>query len=112
MLLHRPPRQYRRPLREEKPLVRKGQELLNKLLYPLISRSLSQSTYVYHKSGIMKLITLHTPRGPERDHLSGSGRDIHEVFDTPIGKVGLLVCWDLAFPEAFRELIANGAKIM
>lgn len=51
-------------------------------------------------------------RGPERDHLTGSGRDVHEVFDTPIGKVGLLICWDLAFPEAFRELIANGAKIM
>jgi predicted amidohydrolase len=52
------------------------------------------------------------PRGPERDHLTGSGRDVHEVFDTPIGKVGLLICWDLAFPEAFRELIANGAKII
>jgi|TARA_R110002003_G_scaffold44_15_gene3374 predicted amidohydrolase len=51
-------------------------------------------------------------RGPERDHLTGSGRDVHEVFDTPIGKVGMLICWDLAFPEAFRELIANGAKIM
>ncbi|EDU51245.1 carbon-nitrogen family protein [Pyrenophora tritici-repentis] len=50
--------------------------------------------------------------GPEREHLTGSGRDIHDVFDTPIGKVGLLICWDLAFPEAFRELIAQGAKII
>jgi len=24
----------------------------------------------------------------------------------------MLICWDLAFPEAFRELIAQGAKIM
>jgi predicted amidohydrolase len=37
---------------------------------------------------------------------------VHEVFETPVGKVGLLICWDLAFPEAFRELIAAGAKIM
>lgn len=37
---------------------------------------------------------------------------MHEVFDTPIGKVGLLICWDLAFPEAFRELIASDAKII
>lgn len=37
---------------------------------------------------------------------------MHEVFDTPIGKIGMLICWDLAFPEAFRELIAQGAKIM
>jgi predicted amidohydrolase len=53
-----------------------------------------------------------TCRGPERDHLTGSGRDVHEVFETPVGKVGLLICWDLAFPEAFRELIAAGAKIV
>jgi len=41
-----------------------------------------------------------------------SGHDPHEVFDTPVGKVGLLICWDLAFPEAFRELIARGAEIV
>lgn len=48
----------------------------------------------------------------ERDHLTSSGRARHDVFDTPIGKVGLLICWDLAFPEAFRELIAHGAKMI
>ncbi|KAF2745193.1 carbon-nitrogen hydrolase [Sporormia fimetaria CBS 119925] len=49
---------------------------------------------------------------PERQHLSSSGRDIHQVFDTPVGKVGLLICWDLAFPEAFRELISQGAQMI
>jgi predicted amidohydrolase len=24
----------------------------------------------------------------------------------------MLICWDLAFPEAFRELISKGAKII
>jgi hypothetical protein len=24
----------------------------------------------------------------------------------------MLICWDLAFPEAFRELIAGGAKMI
>ncbi|KAG8530009.1 uncharacterized protein KY384_005491 [Bacidia gigantensis] len=47
---------------------------------------------------------------PERKHLVSSTYDPHDAFDTPLGKVGLLVCWDLAFPEAFRELIAKGAK--
>lgn len=56
--------------------------------------------------------TYTSQRGPERDHLTSSTRDAHEVFDTPIGKIGMLICWDLAFPEAFRELIANGAKII
>lgn len=49
---------------------------------------------------------------PEREHLASSTTDAHQVFDTPLGKVGLLVCWDLAFPEAFRELIVQGAKLI
>jgi len=48
----------------------------------------------------------------ERLHLTSSARDPHPVFDTPLGKVGMLICWDLAFPEAFREMISQGAKII
>lgn len=48
---------------------------------------------------------------PERPHLTSSTSAPHEtITDTPLGPVGLLICWDLAFPEAFRELIASGAK--
>lgn len=47
---------------------------------------------------------------PERPYLASSNASPHEVIQTPIGPVGLLICWDLAFPEAFRELIAAGAK--
>jgi predicted amidohydrolase len=51
--------------------------------------------------------------GPvERLHLTSSASDAHPVFETPLGRVGLLICWDLAFPEAFREMIAQGAKII
>ncbi|RDL36581.1 Carbon-nitrogen hydrolase [Venustampulla echinocandica] len=49
---------------------------------------------------------------PERPHLTSSRHTPHQAFDTPLGKVGMLICWDLAFPEAFRELIAAGAKII
>lgn len=49
--------------------------------------------------------------GPtERDHLRDDDDDPHVAFDSPIGRVGLLVCWDLAFPEAWRDLTAQGAK--
>lgn len=34
------------------------------------------------------------------------------MFDTPIGRVGMLICWDLAFPEAFRELVTKGVEIV
>jgi predicted amidohydrolase len=49
---------------------------------------------------------------PERPHLASSTHEAHEAFDTPIGRCGILVCWDLAFPEAFRELICDGAKVI
>ncbi|GAB7346215.1 hypothetical protein MBLNU457_4948t2 [Dothideomycetes sp. NU457] len=48
----------------------------------------------------------------ERGHLTSSARDPHPVFDTPLGKIGMLICWDMAFPEAFREMIVQGAKII
>lgn len=51
---------------------------------------------------------------PERPYLTSSGvtGDPHVGFDTPIGKVGLLICWDVAFPEAFRELVRQGVEII
>lgn len=49
---------------------------------------------------------------PERAHLTSSLHDPHIAFDTPLGKIGMLICWDLAFPEAFRELISQGAQII
>ncbi|KAK5169651.1 uncharacterized protein LTR77_005628 [Saxophila tyrrhenica] len=48
----------------------------------------------------------------ERRHLTSSSMDPHPVFDTPLGRVGLLICWDLAFPEAFREMVCQGAQII
>lgn len=34
------------------------------------------------------------------------------VADTPLAKIGLSICYDLRFPELYRELSANGAELL
>lgn len=34
------------------------------------------------------------------------------VVDTPFGKIGLAVCYDLRFPELFRDLLDKGMEIL
>ena len=40
-----------------------------------------------------------------------AGREL-PVFDTPLGRIGLLVCYDAWFPEAARALALKGAQIL
>jgi nitrilase len=37
------------------------------------------------------------------------GRDV-VVADTPVGKLGMSVCYDMRFPELYRELVTQGAE--
>ena len=37
------------------------------------------------------------------------GREI-VIADTPVGKLGLSVCYDMRFPELYRQLVAQGAE--
>jgi len=34
------------------------------------------------------------------------------VFDTPAGKLGVAICYDMDFPKVFRSLVAHGAEIL
>ena len=37
------------------------------------------------------------------------GREV-VVADTPVGRLGLSVCYDMRFPELYRDLVARGAE--
>ena len=37
------------------------------------------------------------------------GREV-VLVDTPVGRLGLSVCYDMRFPELYRELVARGAQ--
>jgi len=56
-------------------------------------------------------------------HLEESGEDYAEsstiepgnnvvVVDTPFGRLGLVVCYDLRFPELFRRMVQEGVEII
>lgn len=34
------------------------------------------------------------------------------VFNTKFGKMGIIICWDLMFPEIFRKMVSRGVKII
>ena len=41
-----------------------------------------------------------------------TGGDALKVFDTDVGKIGILICWDVEFPEPARLLAEQGVKIL
>ena len=36
----------------------------------------------------------------------------YPVFTTDFGRVGMMICWDVSYPEVARELAAGGAEIL
>jgi predicted amidohydrolase len=46
------------------------------------------------------------------DKFTTHGSSGFNVYDTPLGKVGMLICYDLRFPEAARTLALRGADII
>jgi gluconolactonase len=49
-----------------------------------------------------------------REEIDGGltpGKD-YPVFDTDFGRVGMMICWDVHFPEVARGLAAHGAEVI
>src|SRR5262245_20392698 len=44
--------------------------------------------------------------------LEGYDEPLFPVADTPIGRLGCAICYDWLFPEAMRQLAANGAEVL
>lgn len=44
--------------------------------------------------------------------LPGYDEPLFPVADTPIGRLGCAICYDWLFPEALRQLAANGAEVL
>ena len=44
--------------------------------------------------------------------LPGYDEPLFPVVETPIGRIGCAICYDWLFPEAIRQLAANGAELL
>jgi len=44
--------------------------------------------------------------------IPGYDEPLFPVADTPIGRLGCAICYDWLFPEAMRQLTANGAEVL
>ncbi|MGN2641213.1 carbon-nitrogen hydrolase family protein [Nocardia takedensis] len=52
---------------------------------------------------------VHQPLGENLCYSAGSE---YRAFDTPVGRLGMQICYDKAFPEAARSLALDGAQII
>lgn len=52
---------------------------------------------------------VHQPLGEGASYAAG---DRFAAFDTPVGRLGMLICYDKAFPESARALAVDGAEIV
>lgn len=57
-------------------------------------------------------VTLPDGREEYRESDSTEAGDQVVVVDSPLGRLGLAVCYDLRFPELFREMSAQGAEVI
>lgn len=49
---------------------------------------------------------------PLREDASYGAGDRFAAFDTPVGRLGMMICYDKAFPESARALALDGADVV
>jgi len=52
---------------------------------------------------------VHLPQAERGTFSAGAG---FSAFDTPVGRIGMLVCYDKTFPEAARQIALDGAGLI
>ncbi|MDQ1556931.1 MAG: N-carbamoylputrescine amidase [Actinomycetota bacterium] len=52
---------------------------------------------------------VHQPLGENMSYAAGES---FAAFDTPVGRIGMMICYDKAFPESARALALDGAEVI
>lgn len=77
----------------------------------LLLNSSGESVAIYHKIHLFD-VSLPGKNENYRESKVFQPGDTPVVADTPLGSIGLAVCYDLRFPELFRVLTAKGAELI
>lgn len=80
-------------------------------LYTAREGRMYNSAVLFHPGGhIQGLYDKTHPTDGERQGITPGER--YPVFDTEFGRIGMLVCFDMQYPEAVRELALAGADLI
>lgn len=63
----------------------------------------------YDKIHLFDVDTGNNERYEESQNIEAGQQPV--VFDSPFGRIGLAICYDLRFPELFRNLLDQGAQL-
>jgi predicted amidohydrolase len=81
-------------------------------LYERVAPAVYNTAVLIDRSGklVGRYRKTHLPR--EEWEAGIAEGDNYPVFETDFGRIGLLVCWDLQFPEPWRALGLQGAELI
>lgn len=85
-----------------------GSKIKNTLIWISASGEITQR---YQKLHLFDVDIENGPQLKESDNVE-RGNELLTPFDSPFGKIGSLICFDLRFPEAALALRARGAQII
>ncbi len=87
-------------------------ELENKIKQSLlVYNNLGKQVARYDKIHLFDVLIEESNESYTESDLTEAGKET-VVIDSPIGKLGLSICYDLRFPELYRQLQIKGAEIL
>ncbi len=94
-------------------------ELAKKLRIYIVAGILEQEGEVVYNTAILmdrngELVGKYRKLSLPREEIEGgvTPGDSLPVFDTDFGRIGMMICWDVTFPETARALALKGAEVI
>lgn len=81
-------------------------------LYSWVGDTLNNVAALYNRQGNIQAVYKKVQLPDSEAEQGAVPGNTLPVFETDFGKIGILICWDYAFPEISRILALNGAEML